>query len=136
MTRWPIFCGCLLLISCLTRRQDALVTQNAVDEFHQLLRAHQDQQIFARATPEFRKLMNLETTQALFTRVRKRLGAPAFSQPTRIQVNHMPGGTFILAQFRTRFEKAEAQENFTWRIQDGKARLVGYSVNSPLLLVD
>jgi hypothetical protein len=51
-------------------------------------------------------------------------------------MNHMLSGTLIVAHFRARFEKAEAQENFTWRIEDGRAHLVSYSVNSPLLLVD
>jgi hypothetical protein len=72
MTRWPIVWGCLLLISCSTRGRDVLVTQNAVDEFHQFLRAQQDQQIFNTAASEFRASMNFETTQAFLGRVRKK----------------------------------------------------------------
>src|SRR5690348_1858042 len=70
-----------------------------------------------------------------FARIRNKLGMPTSSEPTSVQVNHMAAGTLINARFRTRFEKAEAQENFTWRIQEGRPRLVGYSVNSPLLSI-
>ena len=45
----------------------------------------------------------------------------------------MPSGTFFFAQYETRFQKGSARENFTWRVENGKLRLVGYFVASPLL---
>ncbi len=132
-----VACGCLMLLmlSC-SFKQELSMTRSAVEGFHNRLEAQEDKQILTDATPEFRKSMNAETGGTLFARIRRKLGSPRVSKPISIRVNRMLTGTFIVAQFETSFDKGDAQENFTWRLQDGKPRLDAYSVNSPLLATD
>ncbi len=120
-------------MSCSTKYVS--ITERAVDEFHERLRSLQDERIISDATPEFQKSMRAES-RVFFVRIRKTLGTPRRSRPISVHVNHMPAGTFIAAQYETSFEKGDAQEDFTWRIQEGKPLLLGYHVSSPLLLTD
>jgi hypothetical protein len=46
----------------------------------------------------------------------------------------MTAGVFIQAIYQTHFEKGDAQEDFTWRVEAGTPRLMGYQISSPLLL--
>jgi len=126
MVRYSIAVGCLLLLSC-SMKQDISMAQTAIAEFHHRFEAGDDGQIFTDAAPEYQKAMGAETSRAFFARIRRKLGAFHSSQPTNIQVNHMPGGTFVVAQYQTQFEKGSAQEDFTLRIDRGRPRLLKYS---------
>ena len=128
----------VLLVSCSMTQDVGLVQQapSAVESFHQQLNAQQGEQILSSATPEFQKAMSKDTYLAFFARIRRKLGTPISSKPTSIFVNHVPGATLIVAQFQTKFDKGDAQENFTWRVDNGKPRLLGYQIGSPLVLTD
>jgi uncharacterized protein DUF4019 len=116
--------------------QNIEIARNAANEFHRRLEAKQEGQIVAEADPLFMVSNSRDSTIAMLTRVRRKLGAVRASEPAGVQVNVMPQGTFIVAQFRTRFEKGEAQEKFTWIIHEGKSQLAGYFVDSPLLMTN
>jgi hypothetical protein len=112
------------------------MTQSAItatNEFHHHLEAAEFEKILADATPEFKKRTTVERSTASFDQIRTKLGKPNISQPTNIQIKHMPAGKIIVIQFQTRFEKGNAQETFTWRIEASMPRLISYSVSSPLL---
>lgn len=125
----------MVLISC-SEERNVSIAQSAVDELHNLLKAQADEVIYAEATVEFQKSMDAAASRAFFERIRRNLGAPHVSRLISIRVNHMPAGTFLVCQFQTSFDKGDAQENVTWRLQNGKPRLVGYYLRSPLLLTD
>jgi len=127
--------GLASLPSC-SLRHDFSAALAAVDGFHERLGAGHVDQIFADASPEFQKSMNAEASDAMFGRIRRKLGRPRASHATALQQNNTPAGTFIVAQYQTQFDSGVAQETFTWRILDGRPRLAGYTVSSPLLLRD
>jgi len=78
--------------------------------------------------------MGGEAGRVFFSRINSVLGAPVSSTSVGVRENHMPAGIFIQANYRTHFEKGDAQEDFTWQV-DGKAvHLAGYQVTSPLFL--
>src|SRR5271166_2551595 len=131
----PVTCVflCVAVLTCCSRRQDISTALNAADAFHSQLARGQYEQIFSEATPEFQNSISRDGSRTLFARIIKGLGNPESSSFTRVQVNHMPAGSFIVAQSRTKFEKGEAIENFTWRVNEGKPFLVAYTVSSPLL---
>jgi len=134
--RWPIASGYLLLLMSCSINQYSSMAQAAADEFHRRLEAKEDDRIFTEATPAFRKAISAETSRGYFARIRRKLGMPRFSQLTNIQVNHTPSGTLIAARFRTTFDRGDAEEIFTWSVQDGSPRLAEYFINSALLLTD
>src|SRR5260370_18567130 len=100
---------CLTGVSC-SLRQDFTVIRGAVDELHHRLEAQQDELIFTEATPEFQKSMSPQTCHTFFARIRRKFGTLSSSQQTGFRVNHTLGGTFVDAQYRTKFEKGEADE--------------------------
>jgi hypothetical protein len=122
----------LALLGC-NLKQDTTTAERALSELHSRLTDHQDDQIFIEATPEYQKAMSAESSREFFKRIRSKLGTPHASTPIRIQANHTPAGIFLVCQFHTSFDNGSAQENVTWHLQDGKARLVVYQVVSPLL---
>jgi hypothetical protein len=122
-----------ILCSCISP-QHFKPAQDALDTFHQRLRAHEFEKILKDATPEFRRSMGGDAGRVFFSRVSDTLGAPVSSNPIGVRENHMPAGVFIQASYNTHFEKGDAQENFTWRVDAGTLHLAGYQINSPLFL--
>ena len=49
-------------------------------------------------------------------------------------VTRTTGGHFVKLMYQSQFAKGAAAEEFTWQIQNGRPSLVGYYVNSPLLV--
>lgn len=45
----------------------------------------------------------------------------------------LSGRQFVIA-FDSTFEQGDAKETFTWRIQQGKAILLGYNINSNVFI--
>lgn len=132
-SRWAILRPSLMLLASCSMRQNIPMAQAAVDEFHARLRVGEYDLILSDATPEFRHSIGEEALRSFLARVRNVLGAVDQSQLINLRVNHMPSGTFFFAQHETRFQKGSARENLTWRVENGKLRLVGYFVASPLL---
>jgi hypothetical protein len=112
------------------------MAQKAVEEFHHRLDIGKDELIVKEAEPEFLNSTGAQTAHAFLVRIRTKLGSPVLAKAIDIRVNHMPKETFIIAKYRTGFEKGTADENFTWRVREGKPRLMAYFINSPLLLAE
>jgi hypothetical protein len=123
----------VILCSCISG-QHFKAAEDARDRFHQRLRAHEFEKILNDATPDFRKSMSDDAGPVFFSRVSNILGAPISSKPVTVRENHMTAGVFIQAIYQTHFEKGDAQEDFTWRVEAGTPRLMGYQISSPLLL--
>jgi hypothetical protein len=122
-----------ILCSCIST-QHFRTAQDALDKFHQRLRAGEFEKILNDATPEFRRSMGADAGRLFFSRVTTILGAPVSSSPIGVRENHMPAGVFVQASYHTHFEKGDAQEEFTWRLEAGTPHLAGYQVSSPLFL--
>jgi hypothetical protein len=114
-------------------KQNLSMAQLAVDGFHQSLKVHDDGAIAVDVAPAFYQSVGVEARRAYLARIRSTLGAPVSSSPINVHVDHMPAGTFLSARYQTHFEKGEAQEDFSWRIENGRPYLVAYSAASPLL---
>jgi hypothetical protein len=123
----------MFLLGC-SRKQDVSMVQHAVDEFHQSLKAHEDGTVAVDLAPAFYQSVGVEARRAYLARIRSRLGSPLSSSPLNIHVDQLPAGTFLSARYQTRFENGDAQEDFSWQIENGRPYLVAYTAASPLLL--
>jgi hypothetical protein len=133
---WFIVGAWSLVLTGCSVREDVSTTKaalEAINEFHHDLDSGEDGHILAEATPELQRTMGGQTSTVLFGQIRSKLGKSASTQPTNIQVNHMPVGKVIVIQLQTKFERGNAQESFAWLVQGGKPQLRGYTINSPLL---
>jgi len=118
------------LASCAQERDMSPLARGAVDEFHARLKNRQYEAIFAAATEDFRRSMGT-TTSALFARISTTLGVPVSSQLTRLQVNHMTRGPSLQVQCQTQYTRGVLYEQFTWRVERDRVRLVAYGAGIP-----
>ena len=133
VVHWWAVLACLSLLTACSIKRDLSLAEAATETFHHRLAASDNDAIFAEATPEYQKTMTNVGNRAFLSRLRRTLGAPRSSRLLGLHENHMPSGTFVVGLYSTHFEEGEAQETFTWRLQDGALRLSGYGITSPLL---
>ena len=129
------FIGALLVVvnSCaLTKSKE--VGERAVGQFHNQFNAGQYHEIYAQSDEGFRKATSEADTLALFEAVRRKLGTVKNSNQTRWHVNATPAGTMVTLAYDVEFSEGKGTEEFVFHINDGKALLLNYNVNSPLLI--
>jgi hypothetical protein len=111
--------------------------ESAVASFHQLLDAGRYDEIYD-ATDD---LFKGATTRSDFTKILQtvhgKLGGIQSAEETRFFSREETGtnpGSYISITYDTAFEQGHATESFNWKVIAGTVRLVGYNVNSPLLI--
>ncbi len=123
----------LVLLPGCSMKQDMSMAQRAVNEFHASLKAHKEGDVAVDVSPRFYQSVDVGARRAYLARIRSTLGAPLSSSPINVHVDHMPAGTFLSARYRTHFEHGDAQEDFSWQVENGRPYLVAYAVTSPVL---
>jgi hypothetical protein len=126
----------VLICSCSTSR-DVDIARGAVEQFHQQLAAQQDDSIYDAADDHaYKQSVSRETNHGFLSRIRRKMGAFKSSTNTSYFVNASTNGTFVRLQYKTQCANGELDEGFVWRVEGGRAILVRYEANSPLLLTD
>lgn len=126
-------CVALLFSSCsFGKHKEA--AEKAVVKFHQQLNAGQYREIYVQCGQKFRDSTNESDAIALFEAIHRKLGSVVNSKQLGWNVNTAPGGTFVRMGYETDFSEGKGQEDFVFEMNSGQALLVGYNVNSPLLI--
>ena len=103
---------------------------------HERMERGEDVLIYAEADPGFQSALPRDTALRFLSRVHRKLGKCQYVGPTTWRVNSMPTGTFVVVSYHDNCSNGAADENLTWRITSGEPSLLGFNVNSPLLLTD
>ena len=111
--------------------------EGAVTSFHLMLDAEKYADIY-QATDDLFKNATTETNfTVVLQAVHRKLGTVhAAAQQTfysRDQAGMNPG-SYISMTYDTEFAEGHATESFNYRVVDGKVRLVGYNIQSALLI--
>ena len=114
---------------------DSRLAERAVDEFHQMLDAGQFEAMYSASADELQKATTQEQFVALLGAVHRKLGSVKAATRKNWNVNYQPSGTFVTLVYSTSYAEGEAAEQFVYRMQDGKALLAGYHVNSNALIL-
>jgi len=93
-------------------------------------------EIYRTASPEFRQAVTKEQFQRLMGGLERRLGAWQSSNEPVWHVMRSTGGHFVSLTYESQFSKGPATERFTWRIENGAPVLLGYNVQSALLVME
>ncbi len=93
-------------------------------------------EIYRTASPEFRQAVTEEQFQRLMAGLERRLGAWQLSKEPVWHVTRSPGEHFVSLTYESQFSKGPATERFTWRIENGAPVLLGYNVQSALLVME
>ena len=110
--------------------------QEGIAAFRQLVEAQQFAKVHASGSEELRKSISEEDLAKILRGLNTKLGKARSVETNGWNVNYHTSGTFVTLGFKTEFEKGHGIEQFIFRIADGKALLVSYNVNSPVLLAN
>jgi uncharacterized protein DUF4019 len=111
--------------------------ETRVASFHGMLDAERYSEIYGGADELFKNA----TTEAQFTEilraVHRKLGVVVSTAQTNFTSRDLAGtsaGSYISMTYKTEFAEGPATESFNWRVVDGKVHLVGYNIQSSLLI--
>src|SRR5262249_47330240 len=122
----------LLLASCGGTDE----AKRGVTEFRARVAQKSYGEIYRAATPEFRKAATEEQFVRIMTALERKLGAWQAAAEPVWNVTKGTQGTLVNLTYQSQFAKGAASEQFAWRIEGGRPVLLGYNVNSPLLITE
>jgi|GEM_PF-947990 len=110
---------------------DMPVARAAVDTVHAQLNGGQCAQIRDKAADDFKQLSSAESWKTMCAQLAAGLGKFVSLKEVGWNDQYTTGaGHIIRLNYDSKFEKAKATEQFLFRIEAGRASLVGYHVNS------
>jgi hypothetical protein len=108
----------------------------AVKQFHLELNGANYEEICDRADQGFTNTNQRDDLVKFLTAVHAKLGNAVADNLTNVRVNTNTGGTFLVTQYSTEFERGSAVETFTWIKSNGAVKLYGYNINSKELVLN
>lgn len=93
-------------------------------------------EIYWRAAPEFRQSATEEQFLRVMTALDGKLGPWKSAGEPAWNVTRGTAGQVVNLTYQSQFSKGAVSEQFTWRIENGEPVLLGYHVNSPLLITE
>jgi len=123
-----------LLGGCGGKSRDA--ARAATDKFRARCFLGSYAEIYQQSEPEFRASATEDQFEKMMHTLDRRLGRFLSGAEAGWRVNLGTGGKTVFLGYKSDFEKGSANEEFIWRVKDGAPSLVGYHINSPLLLAD
>jgi hypothetical protein len=113
---------------------DSAPAEREVEHFHSLLDQGKFERWYEETGAEFKEVSKQAQFVPILEAVHRKLGDVKHAEKTRTDTNTGNRGTFVVLTYRTTFSEGEAAERFTFRIADNKPVLVGYNINSDLLI--
>ena len=114
--------------------KDLARSEQAIARFHEQLNSNQFDEIYKNASPEWKGASSQADSQKLFAAVRKKLGPFQSGKQVGWRANYGTGGSTVVVQYDSKYEKGAATEIFTYRPSDPTPVLIGYNINSPVLI--
>ena len=108
--------------------------KRGVAEFRSLVAQRSYAEIYFGAGPELRQVATQEQLERLMATIDTRLGSWQSAEEPAWNVTRGTGGHFVRLTYQSQFARGSGSEQFLWRIERGGPVLLGYHVNSPLLL--
>ena len=109
--------------------------EHAVVQFHEQFNAEQYHEIYAQADDAFHKASKEPDVIAMFEAVHRKLGTVKQAKETGWRVGVTPMGTVVNVAYDTEFSDGSGVEQFGFLVKGGKAVLLQYNINSPLLVI-
>ncbi|SIO03323.1 Protein of unknown function [Parasphingorhabdus marina DSM 22363] len=134
-----IFLVMLLAVSlsgCSALSEGTEKAEQEVDHIHKLFNDQEFDRIFTRAGQQYRDNTDKKIHDGLFKTVHRKLGQVTNKTLSGWRVNATTSGTFAVLTYETEFAKGEGLETFTINLVGEKAKMVGYNINSPALIID
>jgi hypothetical protein len=108
----------------------------AVGVFHQELNAQDFDKIYSDAGPDFKNPTSPPDYTQLLSPIHRKHGNFVSGAPGGWNDNVNTSGHFVTLGFSAKYERGAAEENFVYRIDNGKALLAGYHISSNALITN
>ena len=110
--------------------------ENAITNFHENYNSEDFKTIFDGSHNDFKAAANFESFSEFMQAVHSKLGKVKFTESQNWKVGNYNLKTSVTLQQKTQFENGSGVETFNYRIEDEKAVLIGYNINSRDLIVN
>lgn len=130
-----LFIAGLVLAGCGDTIQGKSIAEPEVARFHERLNNQEFGTIYTSASEDFRKMIPQERAEALFAAIHRKLGRHKASSLVNWNVKTFNLTTTVVLAYQSNYTDGDATETFTFRVTDGVADLVGYSINSLDMLI-
>jgi hypothetical protein len=115
-------------------QMDTAEAEAEIGRFRKMYEGAEFDRIYASAADELRAASPAPQFTKFLSLIRRRFGNVRVSNQVGWHTNFAPGGTAYVLNYDTQFERGRAAEQFVLKVADGRARLMGYHVNSPELM--
>lgn len=115
--------------------KDTKAAESAVATFREQLARSDFSGIYQSAADDWKKSVSRADSDAFLGAVNRKLGALKSSAQTGWQDNATTGGHLVKLVYHTKFENGDGDETFVFRLEGGRALLVGYHINSMAMMI-
>jgi hypothetical protein len=113
---------------------DVPAAEQGVASFHSALDSGRYAAIHASSSAEMKGTTSADDLARLLAVVHDRLGRFRGGKTRSWNDSRTTSGHFVTLDYAATYERGTAEENFVFRIDDGRAALAGYHVNSNALI--
>jgi hypothetical protein len=106
----------------------------ALATFHERFNAGEPHKIWSDARKEFQGVTSQDQLDSMLRTVLRKLGKVVTTKNLNWQVNSQNFTTSVVLVQETQYEHGLANETFTFLVEDDKAKLLQFNINSPALL--
>ncbi|MEA3039586.1 MAG: hypothetical protein QOE79_2099 [Sphingomonadales bacterium] len=134
MRRAPFLVAALAGLAACSPGSDVPAAERGVAAFHATLDAGRYGAIYSASSEEMRRTTSAEDFTRLLEAVHGRLGRFRAGTTRSWNDSRTTSGRFVTIDYTATYERGAADENFVFRIDDGRAALAGYHVDSRALV--
>jgi hypothetical protein len=125
--------SCIFVASC-GAKKDLTSTNSAVAKFHAQLDAGNFDQIYADSDDAMKQAITKGKFTDLLSAVHRKLGNVKSAIRKTFFINWDTSGETIRVTYETQFESDNTEEQFVFTVSGKEAKLVGYHINSDVLI--
>jgi hypothetical protein len=131
-----IACFSLLFASACSNPVKAKVaSEKAAADFHRMYDAEKSAEIYANADRSFKNVTSEKEFTDMLDAMHRKLGKTTSTAVINFNIATFNLVTTVALQYNTQFEKGAGKETFTFRVEDGKAVVAGYTISSQDLIL-
>ena len=119
----------MLLVGC-NPLKSTETAEKEVPVFHGRFDAKDFETIYNTAHPDFKASDSKEEIIKFISNVREKMGTVKSTSKTGVQTNSINLEASVILTYATEYENGKGTENFTYRVDDDKAQLISWRVNS------
>jgi len=134
MRNWLLPVTVALSLAGCSAIDDTKAAETGVTEFHRALDAEQFGAIYDASSGEMKSSISRDDFVKFAAGLHGKMGAYKSGKTTNWNVNYGTGGHMVPLNRQAEFARGPGTEEFVFRVQDDKASLAGYHINSNLLV--